>query len=436
MINNIIYDFFVALGVTIIIYTSINKAPELKRKMQNTLVDIYRIISNIDDINPFILNYNTDSDTDDQTDSNICSELDTESSCSDSNNDDQDKNLGDERFEDKYLTKYKNFPNEFNFTKEELDSEIKELDRLHLELDKETEEKRNELKRSLSRILCIYEKVALKPSSEITMNDLINIFGLDEEEEDDDDNDINDNTVKLLEGLLAKLANDKNILEEELKKIEDEAEDTVKIGEKLKEEAHNFIINQKLDGYINNYILEPTPLGNIYMRWNNSKKSFEYFSNNTIPYRYLEPVGRKYIMTYWCKPIFIDIEEELKRAEERLQEEKNKKDNLKLQNVSNNVSMMAKLKPYNKDSNKLGSINNNSNMKNRDKSNFVLPPQIKANLPNVNTVGEKQLLKENSNRYTWEGRLTNFSPLKRVDKKIVNKKLALTFADFKKMQQK
>jgi hypothetical protein len=49
------------------------------------------------------------------------------------------------------------------------------------------------------------------------------------------------------------------------------------------------------------------------MRYNNEKKSIEYFSNNSIPYRYLEPVGRKYIMTYWCKPIFFDIEEELKK---------------------------------------------------------------------------------------------------------------------------
>jgi hypothetical protein len=176
------------------------------------------------------------------------------------------------------------------------------------------------------------------------------------------------------------------------------------------------------------------------MRWNNSKQSFEYFSNNTIPYRYLEPVGRKYVITYWCKPLFVDIDDELKRAEERLEEEKNKKEKLKTQDISNNnVSMVAKLKPYNKDINKFTTVSSNnivSNTKNRDKNNFSLPPQVKANLPNVNNVSEKQLLKENSNRYTWEGRLTNFCPLKKIDKKVVDKKLSLTFADFKKMQQK
>jgi hypothetical protein len=61
---------------------------------------------------------------------------------------------------------------------------------------------------------------------------------------------------------------------------------------------------------------------------------------------------------------------------------------------------------------------------------------MKANLANVKTTNEKQLLKENANRYTWEGRLSNFCPLKKIDKKIVNKNLALSFADYKKQQQK
>ena len=49
---------------------------------------------------------------------------------------------------------------------------------------------------------------------------------------------------------------------------------------------------------------------------------------------------------------------------------------------------------------------------------------------------EKLLVKENANRYTWEGRLTNFCPLKQIDKKILDKKLSMTYADFKKIQLK
>ena len=75
-------------------------------------------------------------------------------------------------------------------------------------------------------------------------------------------------------------------------------------------------------------------------------------------------------------------------------------------------------------------------MKNRTNANFILPPQIKSNLPDVNKPSDKQLLKEKANRYTWEGRLSDFCPLKKIDRKITDKKLAMTYADFKKLQQK
>jgi hypothetical protein len=54
----------------------------------------------------------------------------------------------------------------------------------------------------------------------------------------------------------------------------------------------------------------------------------------------------------------------------------------------------------------------------------------------VNQTSDKHLLKEKANRYTWEGRLSNFCPLKSIDKKQLDKKLTMTYADFKKMQQK
>jgi len=43
------------------------------------------------------------------------------------------------------------------------------------------------------------------------------------------------------------------------------------------------------------------------------------------------------------------------------------------------------------------------------------------------------VLKERANRYTYEGKMANFSFIKKIDRKIVDKKLAMTFADFKKM---
>ena len=95
-------------------------------------------------------------------------------------------------------------------------------------------------------------------------------------------------------------------------------------------------------------------------------------------------------------------------------------------------TITAKFKNYNKDK----KVEMSHPSKNRQPSAMVLPPQIKANLPAVNSTNEKQLLKENANRYTWEGRVANLPVLKKVDRKTVDKKYAMSFADFKQMQQK
>jgi len=257
-------------------------------------------------------------------------------------------------------------------------------------------------------------------------------YEYDEGEDEDEDDKENENIIDELYNSLLVL---KTQTEKELKELEEK----LQTDEELNNQALEIMINKKLDTYIDNYILECTPLGNIYMRYNNDKKSFEYFSDHSIPYRYLEVVGRRYVMTYWCKPLFVDLEEELKRAEEKYEEEKRKLEEEKKRaemfpKQNNTKDVIARLKNYNKD------IVNTSQSKlltkNRPQQNFVLPPQIKANLPNVNTKSEKLLLKERANRYTWEGRMPNFNPLKRIDKKIFDKKLNMSFADFKKMQSK
>jgi hypothetical protein len=212
----------------------------------------------------------------------------------------------------------------------------------------------------------------------------------------------------------------------------------------IQEKALNYVLGLKLDGFINNYILEFTPLGNVYMRYNNQKKSFEYYSNNSIPYRYLEAIGRKYVMTFGCKSLFVDLEEELKIALEKEKEKELDKQALEndqrqslpglvqrqsLPGLMQKPTIIQKFKSYNKD------LKMDKNMMKGRPGNQ--PLQMKANLPNVsgNTNGEKQLLKENANRYTWIDRLTNLQLLKKVDRKTIDKQYALSFADFKKMQE-
>jgi hypothetical protein len=187
-----------------------------------------------------------------------------------------------------------------------------------------------------------------------------------------------------------------------------------------------------LDGYINNYVLETTPLGNVYMRYNNKKQSFEYFSNSTIPYRYLETIGRKYVMTYWCKPLFVDLEEELNKARNKASINTSDNNSTSISNTNSKPHIPSgpnRVKKYTTEV---------KPTKNRVQSDFTLPSHVKANLPDVNNSGsqpEKQLLKESANRYTWEGRIANLMLLKKVDKKLVDKKLALSFADFKMLQK-
>ena len=126
-------------------------------------------------------------------------------------------------------------------------------------------------------------------------------------------------------------------------------------------------------------------------------------------------------MTFRCKALFVDLEEELKKASEKDKLEQDKK-------ALDKDVVVSKFKRYNKDLKIAKNMTSRPGQNNRELIS-------KANLPVLSTTGEKQLFKENANRYTWEGRLANFSILKKVDRKIVDKNYALSFADFKQMSQ-
>ena len=209
-------------------------------------------------------------------------------------------------------------------------------------------------------------------------------------------------------------------------------------------QSMDHIIGKRIDKLANCFIMETTPLGNVLMIYNKDRESFAYYSDSNIPYRYLEPVARKYVKSFNCRPLYIDMEEELKLIEEkwdkdqemkRLKEEEDSKRIAELvasgitslekaadSNKKKNV--FAKLKSYNKDAGGGGKISMAAPPKNSIPGNPVVP-ETKENA--------KILLKERANRYTYEGKFANFSFLKKVERKVFNKKLALTFAEFKSM---
>ena len=319
-----------------------------------------------------------------------------------------------ERYEDKYLTRFKEFTIDYHFTEEEVRLETEKF----IELERENIEKWNKDMSDIQHVLNKIQKIMdydplINGFGDEVVTKMTKYFCIEDLYEDDPDSlDLNE------------IYNDLKTEYEEYEGKRKEMDENVVSEEELKERAHSFVLDKKLEGYINNYVLEATPLGNVYMRYNNSKKSFEYFSNNTIPYRYLEAIGRKYVLTFRCKSLFVDLEEELKKAQEKEKERE-------MDNKPDTKTITVKFKSYNKDK----KMEMGKPSKNRQPSAMVLPPQIKANLPAVNSTNEKQLLKENANRYTWEGRVANLPILKKVDRKIVDKNYALSFADFKQMQQ-
>jgi hypothetical protein len=203
------------------------------------------------------------------------------------------------------------------------------------------------------------------------------------------------------------------------------------------EQSEQFIINQRLDKLKNCFVMESTPLGNVLMIYEKERDSFKYYSDSTIPYRYLEVVARKYVKQFGCRPIFVDMEEELKLAEEKWEQDKKEREekeeqekrrkeeaNKKQVVVEEKKNVFAKFKQYNK---------------NAGTGHVISAAPPKNSIPNKSLSekreNEKILLKDNANRYTYEGKLANFSFLKKVDRKAINKKFAMTFADFKKMQK-
>lgn len=194
------------------------------------------------------------------------------------------------------------------------------------------------------------------------------------------------------------------------------------------EESRGHMIDKRLNKLKNCYAMEKTPIGNVIMLYDKDNELFKYYSDSNMPYRYLEVVGRKYVKMFDCRPIFVDMEEELKLFEERWNKEQEIKKNKRHDNDQdigkNNTkkSVFAKFKNYNKDVGKIG---------------VSIPP--KNNIPksfnSENKENEKIIIKEKANRYTYEGKFANFNFLQKIEKKVFNKRLGVSFADFKKMNK-
>ena len=195
--------------------------------------------------------------------------------------------------------------------------------------------------------------------------------------------------------------------------------------EEYKNLPNEELTKEQLDSLKNNIVMENTPLGNVVMFFDNKKETFVFYSDLTMPYRYLEVVGRKYVTTYKCKNLYVDMEEQLKSAEEKKKqkqepledvalESKNPEKQINAANTKKDV--FAKFKTYN------NSVT---------KEVVAAPAKNAGNKDITKRDNENALLKDNANKYRYEGKLANFNFLQPVDKKQLDKRLAMSWADFK-----
>jgi len=201
------------------------------------------------------------------------------------------------------------------------------------------------------------------------------------------------------------------------------------------------LTQEELNILKSSFVIENTPHGNVIMHWNNEKGSFVYYADVTIPYYALEVVARKYVINNNCKSIYVDMNYEINLTKQKLE---NKKINstisisenniqhktCKVSENTSNLNIFAKFKKYNTESIKSSVIVKDSSTKqtiNAGKSSSSSSKQLN-NL-------EEMIIKENANRYSYEGKIANFSFLKKVDKKLVDKKYTISFTDFKFMKK-
>jgi hypothetical protein len=355
-------------------------------------------------------------------------------------NQDKEADVVKSKYEDKYLAEIRKLVKEYVFTDDEEIIKLQKFNEFLRTSNDTYTVKIEEIKDKLNFIeieLAKYELEEETGKQEAT--------GKQEEtgnQEDEDNEDLDEYVAETREERIKSLNDNNTQLVEELNTLTyfiDTTEGQEELRTQAEEQSKQYIIDQRLEKLKNCFVMESTPLGNVLMIYDKERNSFKYYSDNSIPYRYLEVVARKYVKQFSCRPVFVDMEEELKLAEEKWEQEKKEKEEKaeeekqrKEEAIKNNIvlieekkNVFAKFKQYNKTAG-TGHVSK------------AAPP--KNSIPNKSFTekreNEKILLKDKANRYTYEGKLANFSFLKKVNRKDVNKKFAMTFADFKRLQTK
>jgi len=175
---------------------------------------------------------------------------------------------------------------------------------------------------------------------------------------------------------------EEELMEDVLEPVKERYED------KYLSKFHALLQNQtqELPDNINKrFIIEMTPVGNVIMQYDVGKESFVYYTDNIIPFRYLETIARKYVCVFNCKELFIQ------RQEQKIVQ--TSKVSIKTKDLMNQAR------------------NPHLNEKEKEK--------------------QKTQIEVKMNRYSNAGRVGNFNILQPVAKHVTDKKRLLRFSDFK-----
>lgn len=336
-----------------------------------------------------------------------------------------------EKYEDKYVAHVRTLKKKWAFTEEEFDAIAHLMETIYKGVLQEKSLAIEDIELRIARLK--------RDICDDTASRDIEVL------EWDDDSDVLEGTTTTLEE--RNQARNERIehLQEKLDQLKYETETQEGFAE-VREEAYQVakqrIIEKRIDKLQHCFVMEKTPHGNVLMIYNAKRESFSYYSDSTIPYRYLEVVARKYVKMFDCRPIFVDMEEEIalfeekwerdqeakeaKRLKEQEEEEERKKLPVMETVAEPKKNVFAKFKSYNKDAG--GGVG----------GKMVAPPKNSIPTKAVSEAkeNEKIILKERANRYTYEGKFANFNFLQKVEKKVFNKNLGVSFADFKKMHKK
>lgn len=185
------------------------------------------------------------------------------------------------------------------------------------------------------------------------------------------------------------------------------------INDEIKTEIQMIYFNERHSKLINSALMEYIPLHcNVLLVYNNNNKSFEYYSDKIVPYDLLNIAAQRYVTINRCKEVYVDIEQETVK-------------------MTDDETIASKKK---------GLINPTLNIVPKNRANSTLEQAVKLNWSQSSSLKpkEKELknYKNKINVFVYKGKICDYKILKKIDPIINNKKLKLSFSDYKRLIKK